>query len=103
MNEKELNILTDELISSFYDLDKYKTFISLKKEIANNKELNELSNLISIKKEELKKLKGEEKKRSLIELKEYDKKYNDNPLVINYKALKLELIELISPLLDLKI
>lgn len=99
MSEKEdLLKEIDILVDSFKSLPIYNRYISLKKAINEDKHLQDLLKNEEDIKKSLKFLKNEEKQEAIKKAKSYLEEYNNSELVLNYKACKEELLELLEPL-----
>lgn len=100
MNEEELLLEALSLSESFQELDIVKRYLICKKNISENKYLNEiLDERIKLQKT-IKDLKDEKKDECIKKCKELQIEYDNNPLVINYKELKNEIFELLKPITE---
>lgn len=97
---EELMQKAKNLVDACHELPQYKRYQALKEELHKNKELNDLLKQSSLMKNSARFLSGQEKQDTLKRAKEYYDRYEEDPLVINYKAAKEELIYLLSPLIE---
>lgn len=102
MNNELIN-KANRLSKEFQNLEEYKEYKKIEKAISKNKRLKYLSEEIEKKKKSLPLLGKKVQLQTLIEIKKLKDEYDSHPLVVNYKQLKNQLIELLKPLTDLKI
>lgn len=99
MTEKEqLEQEVDNLIEDFHNLDLYKRYLALKKAVEEDKHLKDLKKNEEDIKKSLKFLKNKEKQDAIQKAKAYLEEYNSSELVINYNAVKNEILLLVKPL-----
>lgn len=99
MSEKEeLERKIGELADCFHSLPLYKRYLALKNAIQEDKRLQDLLRNEEDIKKSLRFLRNEEKKEAIRKAKAYLEEYESNELVINYQAVKEELIRLLEPL-----
>lgn len=99
MTEKEeLLSSIDKLSEDFHSLPLYQRYLTLRKAVAEDRHLNELLKNEEDIKKSLKFLKNSEKQEAIRKAKSYLEEYDSSELVINYRAVKKELLELLSPL-----
>lgn len=104
MNEiEELKKEAQNLISDFKGLEIVKRYHLLKRTLEEDVHLNE----IRIQREKLqssiKLLKNDKKDEAIKICKELQIEYDNSPLVINYRCIKEELLDLIKPLTEAKL
>ena len=96
--EENLSIEIKKLIDDFYSLDVVKKYLALKSEVESD------SHLVSIKKERediqknLKNITGEDKIKAMDLARSLFAEYENDPLVINYKSAKDEVVSLLNAL-----
>lgn len=97
---EELEEKVRELISDYHALPQYKRYKILKDAIHDSNELQALLTQSVQMKNSARFLAKEEKEDVLKKAKELYDLYENDPLVVNYKAAKQELIDLLLPLLE---
>lgn len=103
MTEEELILQAKNLVKEFHNLEEFKQYEKIKKAISKNKRLKFLSSEIKKHKDNLPLLGKQVQLKTLVKIKELKDEYDSHPLVVNYNQLKNQLIELLTPLTDLKI
>ncbi|MFA6830542.1 MAG: YlbF family regulator [Bacilli bacterium] len=99
MTEKEELIQQAiQLTDDFKSLPLYQRYLSLKEALKNDQRLSDLLKEYELLKGSLKFLSGDEKKKTLEKAQGLFKTYEEDPLVVNFRQAKYDLLLLIDPL-----
>lgn len=103
MTEEELESRIDSLLSAFLDLPETKRYLALKKALKEDKRLNGILEEMTSLQKKARLLPSPEKEKMLKKAKELYDTYREDPLVINLRSGKKELLELLRPLSDFRL
>ncbi len=101
MSEDEIQIEIDAFLADFNDLDVVKRYKIIKDALKEDQHLKEIEEKRTILQKGIKYMKDAKKDECIKACKELQIEYENDPLVINYKALKEEVLSLLSYLNDL--
>ncbi len=101
MSEDEILTEIDSFVFDFKNLDIVKRYQVVKEAVKNDAHLNSIEEQRKILQKGIKYMKDAKKDECIKACKELQIEYDNDPLVINYKALKDEIYQLLSYLNDL--
>lgn len=101
MSEDEIRMETDAFLADFNELDIVKRYKVIKEALKADMHLKEIEEKRTILQKGIKYMKDAKKDECIKACKELQIEYENDPLVINYKALKEEVLSLLSYLNDL--
>ncbi len=101
MSEEEILTEIDSFVFDFKKLDIVKRYQVVKEAVKNDAHLNSIEEQRKILQKGIKYMKDAKKDECIKACKELQIEYDNDPLVINYKALKGEIYQLLSYLNDL--
>lgn len=101
MSEEEILSEIDSFVFDFKTLDIVKRYQVVKEAVKNDAHLNSIEEQRKILQKGIKYMKDAKKDECIKACKELQIEYDNDPLVINYKALKDEIYQLLSYLNDL--
>ncbi len=101
MSEEEILTEIDSFVFDFKNLDIVKRYQVVKEAVKNDAHLNSIEEQRKILQKGIKYMKDAKKDECIKACKELQIEYDNDPLVINYKALKDEIYQLLSYLNDL--
>ncbi len=101
MTEEEIQKEIDGFLACFQELDIVKRYRIVKEAVKEDKHLKELEEKRTILQKGIKYMKDAKKDECIKACKELQIEYENNPLVINYKSLKEDILSLLSYLNDL--
>ena len=101
MSEEEILSEIDSFVFDFKNLEIVKHYQVVKEAVKNDAHLNSIEEQRKILQKGIKYMKDAKKDECIKACKELQIEYDNDPLVINYKALKAEIYQLLSYLNDL--
>ncbi len=101
MSEEEILSEIDSFVFDFKNLEIVKRYQVVKEAVKNDAHLNSIEEQRKILQKGIKYMKDAKKDECIKACKELQIEYDNDPLVINYKALKAEIYQLLSYLNDL--